>query len=308
MEETLIFGHKSPDTDSIAASIVMTNLEKKLGNTNVKACKLGNINKETEFVLNYFRMQEPETIEKVEEGQKVILVDHNGFSETAEGIEKANILKVIDHHPVSGSFETPGPIYFRTEPVGCTQTILYKLYKQNNVEIEKQIAGLMVSAIISDTLLFKSPTCTEEDKKIAQELAKIAEIDVEKYGMDMLKAGTDLSSFTADEIINIDSKRKEVGDINMQIAQVNTACTEDVLEKQNELEEAMQKFITENGIDMFLLLITDIVNCNSEAIVLGNRTDIAEKAFDKKIENNRMYLEGVVSRKKQVIPVLVENI
>ena len=222
MEKTLIFGHKNPDTDSITSSIVMEHLEKKLGNNEVKAYKLGKVNKETEFVLNYFKVQEPETLENIEEKANVILVDHNAFTQSVNGIEKANILKVIDHHPVSGSFETPGPIYFRTEPVGCTQTILYKLYKQNNVEIEKQIAGLMVSAIISDTLLFKSPTCTEEDKKIAQELAKIAEIDVEKYGMDMLKAGTDLSSFTADEIINIDSKRKEVGDINMQIAQKTT--------------------------------------------------------------------------------------
>lgn len=307
MNETLIFGHKSPDTDSIAASIVMSNLEKKLGNTNVKACKLGGINKETEYVLNYFKVQEPETIEKVEEGQKVILVDHNSFSQSVDGIEKANKIKVVDHHCIS-SFNDAMPIYFLTEPVGCTQTILYKLYKQNNVEIEKEIAGLMVSAIISDTLLFKSPTCTEEDKEVAKELAKIAEIDIEKYGMDMLKAGTDLSSFTADEIINIDSKRKEAGDINMQIAQVNTACIEDVLAKQNELEQAMQKWIKENGIHMFLLLITDIVNCNSEAIVLGERTDIAEKAFGKKIENNRMYLEGVVSRKKQVMPVLTNNI
>ena len=307
MKETLIFGHKNPDTDSITASIEMENLERKLGNNNVKACRLGELNKETEFVLNYFKVKAPEMLEKVEEKQDVILVDHNSFSQSADGIENANILKVIDHHCVSG-FETAGPLYFLAEPVGCTATILYKLYKQNNVEIDKVTAGLMASAIISDTLLFKSPTCTDRDIEAAKELANVAGIDVERYGMDMLKAGTDLSSFTPDEIINIDSKRSEAGNLKFQVAQVNTACIDDVLKMQKDLEGAMEKYIEENGIDMFFLFITDIVNCNSEAIVLGKRADIAEKAFRKKLENNRMFLEGIVSRKKQVIPVLVESV
>lgn len=206
--EIKIFGHKAPDTDSITSSIVMENLEKKLGNTNVKAYKLGKINKETEFVLNYFNVKEPETLEEVAEKESVILVDHNAFTQSVSGIEKANILKVVDHHCIT-AFETSTPLYYLAEPLGCTETILYKLYKQNNVEIDKTIAGLMVSAIISDTLLFKSPTCTEEDKNAGKELASIAEIDLEKYGMDMLKAGTDLSEFTADEIISLDSKKIE---------------------------------------------------------------------------------------------------
>lgn len=305
MEKTLIFGHKNPDTDSITSSIVMEHLEKKLGNNEVKAYKLGKVNKETEFVLNYFKVAEPETLESIEEKANVILVDHNTFSQSIDGIEKANILKVIDHHCITG-FETANPLFYMAEPVGCTETILYGLYKQHDVEIDKTIAGLMLSAIISDTLLFKSPTCTEKDVQIAKELAKIAEIDIETYGMEMLKAGTDLSDFSPEEIINIDSKKMEANGVNMQVAQVNTASIEEVLKDQDKLENVMQAFMKENGINLFVLLITDIVNSNSEAIVLGDRTDIAEKGFNKKIENNRMFLEGVVSRKKQVFPILIE--
>lgn len=305
-EKVFIFGHKNPDTDSITSSIVMENLEQKLGNKNAKAYKLGKINKETEFVLKYFETNEPETLEKVEEKANVILVDHNDFAQSIDGIEKANIIRVVDHHRVGG-FETVAPLYYLAEPVGCTETILYKQYKINNLQIDKRIAGLMVSAIISDTLLFKSPTCTAEDKKIAEELAKIAEINLEEYGMEMLKAGTDLSEFTLDELIEIDSKTTESNGVSIKVAQVNTACIDDVLKEQEELEEVMNKYIAENDIDIFMLLITDIINSDSEAIVLGKKAEIAEKAFSQKIENNRMFLKGVVSRKKQVFPPLIEN-
>lgn len=306
MEKVFIFGHTSPDTDSITSSIVMENLEKKLGNHEAKAYKLGNINKETEFVLSYFNVKEPETLEKIDEKASVILVDHNNFSQSVCGIEKANILKVIDHHAIRG-FETGTPLFYMAEPVGCTETILYELYKRNNIEIDRTIAGLMVSAIISDTLLFKSPTCTEKDVKVAKELAEIAEINLEEYGMEMLKAGTDLSSFTPEELINIDSKMQAANNVNIQVAQINTVCIEDVLKDQEKIEEEMKKFIDKNNIGVFVLLITDVVNSDSEAIILGDRVDIAEKAFGHNIENNRMFLKGVVSRKKQVFPILIEN-
>ncbi len=306
MEKVFIFGHKNPDTDTITSSIVMENLEKKLGNENVKAYKLGKVNKETEYVLKYFGVEEPETLDKIEEKANVILVDHNTFSQSIEGIENANILKVVDHHCISG-FETKTPLFYMAEPVGCTETILYGLYKSNGVEIEPKIAGLMLSAIISDTLLFKSPTCTEKDVKVAKELAKIAGIDIESYGLEMLKAGTDLSEFTPEEIIEIDSKMIEANGVNIQVAQVNTASIEDVLKDQSALENAIQKYINNNNINLFMLLITDIINSNSEALVLGDKVDVAKKAFGEEIVNNRMFLKDVVSRKKQVFPVLMEN-
>ena len=306
MEKAFIFGHKSPDTDTITSSIVMENLEKKMGNTGAKAYRLGKINKETEFILNYFKVEAPELLEKVEEKSNVILVDHNSFAQSVEGIEKANILKVIDHHCISG-FETSTPLFYIAEPVGCTATILYELYMMNKIEIEKTIAGLMLSAIISDTLLFKSPTCTEKDKEAAKELAKIAGIDIEKYGMEMLKAGTDLSDFTAEELINLDSKEFEANGMKFQVAQVNTASIADVLKSKEEIENAINAFIKANNIDLFLFAITDIINSNSQAIILGTKTDVAEKAFNVKLENNMAFLPGVVSRKKQIIPVLKEN-
>ena len=177
----------------------------------------------------------------------------------------------------------------------------------NNVEIEPTIAGLMLSAIISDTLLFKSPTCTKEDVEVAEKLAKIANINIEAYGMDMLKAGTDLSDFSAEELINIDSKEFDANGLKVQVAQVNTACIEDVLKGKADIENAIRKFMEANSIDLFMLAITDIINSNSQAIVLGNRLDIVEKGFNVKLEDNMAFLPGVVSRKKQIIPVIKEN-
>ena len=173
MEETiLIFGHKNPDTDSICSSMVKERLNKKLGQNNCKAYRLGNINKETEFILNYLGIEAPELIEKVDEGQKVIMVDHNEFGQSADGIENAKIIEVVDHHCI-GNFRTSDPLYYTARPYGCTATILYKEYKTNELEISKEEAVLMASAIISDTLLLNSPTTTEHDVKALEELGKI---------------------------------------------------------------------------------------------------------------------------------------
>ena len=304
MEKILIFGHQNPDTDAITSSIVMANLENKLGNK-AEACRQGKINKETEYVLNYAGVEAPTLIEDVEDGTEVILVDHANPKESVPNLDNAKILKVVDHHKLGLS--TSYPLYYRAEPVGCTETIMYKLYKENNVEINKTIATLMVSAIISDTLLFKSPTCTDEDVRIAKELAKIAEIDLDIYGMDMLKAGTDLSSFTIDEIINLDAKKIDLKDKKAIIAQVNTASIDEVLTMKADLEAAMQKSIEENGLDLFMFIITDIVNSTSKGIVLGNAANIAEKAYKETIVDNLIELKGVVSRKKQVVPIMTEN-
>lgn len=304
MGKTLIFGHKNPDTDSITSSLVMANLEKKLGN-DVEACRLGNINKETEYVLNYLGVEAPKFIEDAEDKTEVILVDTANPDELIPNIENVVIKKIVDHHKLS--MKTSYPLYYRAEPVGCTETIMYKLYKENGIEIDKTIAGLMLSAIISDTLLFKSPTCTEEDIKAATELAKIAEIDVNTYGMDMLKAGTDLSSFTIEEILNIDAKKIDLKDKKSIIAQVNTASIDEVLTMKADLEAAMEKSIEENGLDLFMFVITDIVESTSKAIVLGNAAHIAEKAYNEKIVDNIIELKGVVSRKKQIVPIMTEN-
>lgn len=306
-EKVLIFGHKNPDTDSICSSLVKAFIESKRDGREYKAVRLGNINKETQFILNYLGIEAPEFIEKVEERQEVILVDHNEFNQSVEGIEKAKILGVTDHHRIA-NFETSEPLYYDAKPYGCTSTILFEDFKRLGHEIERKEAILMASAIISDTLLLKSPTTTEHDKKALEELAKIANINVNEYGLEMLKAGTDLDDFSEEELINLDAKSLDKDGTKFVIAQVNTVSIEDVLKRQEKLEEIINKTIEEKGLSLFVFAITDILNSNSEIIALGSRTDAVEKAFEKTLENNRTFLEGVVSRKKQLLPQIDKNI
>lgn len=306
-EKVLIFGHKNPDTDSICSSIVKAIIEEKRDGRKYKAVRLGNVNKETQYVLDYLGLELPELIEKVEEGQEVILVDHNEFNQSVEGIEKAKILEVVDHHRIA-NFETSEPLYYTARPYGCTSTILYEEFKKLGHKIDKKEAVLMLSAIISDTLLLKSPTTTEYDKKALEELGKISEIDVNEYGLEMLKAGTDLGDFSAEELVNLDAKSLDKEGTKYVIAQVNTVDIQDVLKRQEELEGAMKAEIEKKGLSLFVLAITDILNSNSEIIALGQKAEAVEKAFDVKLENNCAFLEGVVSRKKQLLPNIERNI
>lgn len=305
--EILIFGHKNPDTDTICASMVKERLNKKDGKTNSKAVRLGNVNKETQYVLDYLKLEAPELIENVEEGQEVTLVDHNEFGQSAKGIEKAKILEVVDHHRIS-NIETSEPLYYTARPYGCTCTILFEEYKQKGYEINKEEAILMASAIMSDTLLLKSPTTTKHDIDALEELEKIAGIDIKAYGLEMLKAGTDLDDFTAEELVNLDAKSLDKNGTKFVIAQVNTVSIPDVLKRQEELEAAMKNEIAKNNLNIFVLAITDILNSNSEIIALGDKVEIVEKGFNTKLENNRAFLEGVVSRKKQLLPNIDKNI
>lgn len=304
MDKILIFGHKSPDTDSICSSLVMADLQKKLGKEDAIACRLGEINEETKYALKHIGVDEPKYIEEIEQGQPVILVDHNEFSQSVKGIENAKIVAVVDHHRIN-NFETSEPLFYYAQPVGCTSTLLFELYKSNNLEIEPQIAGLMLSAIISDTLLLKSPTTTEKDKKVVTELAKIANIDIEKYGLEMLKAGTDLDRYTEEELIHLDAKKIEKEDIKYVIAQVNTVSIPDVLKRKEKIEQEINKEILAKGLSLFVFVITDIINSNSEAIVLGDRTDAISNTYE--IKNNIAIMPGVVSRKKQILPLVEKN-
>ena len=307
VEQIYIFGHKNPDTDSICSSIVKERLNRKLGYEKCFAKRLGNVNKETQYVLDYLGIELPELIEHVEEGQEVILIDHNDFDQSVDGIEKAKIIGVIDHHRIA-NFRTQDPLYYTARPYGCTSTILYKEYKQRGLEIDRQEAILMASSIISDTLLLKSPTTTNHDIKALEELEKIAGIDIKEYGLEMLKAGTDLDDFTAEQLVNLDAKSLSKDDKKYVIAQVNTVSIEDVLKRQNELENAINTEISKNNLDLFVFAITDILNSNSEIISLGKSAKVVEEAFDVKLEDNKAFLKGVVSRKKQLLPNIENNI
>ena len=232
-------------------------------------------------------------------------MDHNERRQTADGIEEAKILELVDHHRIS-NFHTDEPLKVRMEPVGCTSTILYGLYKEASIIPEKKVAGLMLSAIVSDTLLFKSPTCTEIDIKAAKELADIAEVNLEKYGLEMLIAGTNLDDKTEEELLNMDMKIFEIDDMKMGIAQVSTIDIDKVLLKKEKFEKAIDELSVKEGLVLFMFVITDILNNNSVSIIMGDKTDIAEKAFEQKANNRLLTLKGVVSRKKQIIPPLTK--
>ena len=304
MSKVLVFGHKNPDTDTICSSIVMTYMQEKMG-VSAEAVRLGELNKETKYALNYFNASIPRLIDRVEDGQEVILVDHNEFQQSADGIEKAKITTVVDHHRID-NFVTAEPLFYHAEPLGCTATILYRIGKMNNMEFEPKMAGLMLSAILSDTLLFKSPTCTEADKKVAEDLAKIANVDINSYGLEMLKAGTDLDDLSEEELIELDAKTIEKKGLKIVIAQINTISIDDIFKRQSKLEKAIENTIKKDNLALFVLAVTDILNSNSELLVLGEKTDIIEKTY--KLRNNRAFLEGVVSRKKQILPMIDKNI
>lgn len=300
-----VFGHTNPDTDSIMSAIAFANLQRALG-YDATAYKLGDVNKETKYALKTFEVEEPQTLASVDESCDVALVDNNEFSQSVNGIEKANVKMVVDHHKIK--FETIEPIFYVAEPVGCTSTIIYKLYKQNDIEINSKIAGLMLSAIISDTLLFKSPTCTEQDKEIAQKLAKIAGVDIDTYGKEMLKAGTDISDFSPYQVINIDSKEFDDKKVKFEISQVNAVDLDSVFSRQSELENAINQEIKDKNLDFYLFAATDILNANSKIIALGNKASTVEKAFGVNLENNTAMLNNVVSRKKQMLPNILNNL
>ena len=305
--KVIVTGHKNPDTDSICSSIVMANLSNHYG-VDSKAVRLGNLNKETEYVFKHLNMEAQELIEKVDEGQELILVDHNEKAQSIEGREKAKVLAVIDHHRIA-DFETNEPLYYLAKPYGCTATILFEEYRKAGLEIDKTMGTLMLSAIVSDTLLLKSPTCTEKDVKAVQELEKITGLKASEYGLDMLKAGTDLSTYSSQEVINLDAKEFEKNGKKVVISQVNTADINDVFSRREEIEFAMEKEIAEKKIDLFIFVITDIINTNSKIIALGAEKELTEKAFNKKLDElDSMMLEGVVSRKKQIAPQILEVI
>lgn len=306
MEKTLVFGHKNPDTDTICSAIAYAALKKELG-WDAEPVRLGDVSGETQFALDHFGVPAPRLVENVAaEVKQVILVDHNERQQSANDIDQVRVVEVIDHHRIA-NFETSHPLYYRAEPVGCTATILNKLYKENGVAIPKEIAGLMLSAIISDSLLFKSPTCTPEDVAAARELAEIAGVDAETYGLALLKAGADLSDKTIAQLVSLDAKEFKMGAYKVEIAQVNAVDVNDVLSKQVELEAALTSIIDEKGLDLFLFVVTDILNNDSVGLALGRNAGAVEQAYNVKLDDNKAILKGVVSRKSQIVPILTET-
>ncbi|AYM03259.1 manganese-dependent inorganic pyrophosphatase [Levilactobacillus yiduensis] len=303
MSKALIFGHQNPDTDAIVAAKAYAYFQTQEG-YDVEAVALGEPNMETNYVLNHFDEPAPRVVKTVaNEVDTVMLVDHNEAQQSVADLDKVTVSHVVDHHRIA-NFHTDSPLYYRAEPVGCTSTILTEMFDEAKIEIPAKLAGLMLSAIISDTLLLQSPTTTDADKEAVRALAEIADIDVQSYGIAMLKAGTNLAAKSDKELIDGDAKSFDMAGKSVRIGQINTVDLNEVLDRQAGLEKEMQAEMAADGYDLFITLATNVLNSDSELIVAGEPKSAVEKAFNTKLENNRASLPGVVSRKKQVVPPL----
>jgi len=238
--------------------------------------------------------------------KKVILIDHNEANQSVDGLDQAQIIEVIDHHRVA-NIETQKPLYIRSEPVGCTATIIHGLYKENSISPEKPYAGLMLSAILSDTLMFRSPTTTQRDKDAAAQLAQIAEVEINEYGEQMFLAGTSLSDYDPEEIFAMDRKQFSIGEYIVHISQVNTLDIETALSRKNELISVMEEFVLQAGSDLAMIMITDILEGGSELLLAGKAKELPVNAFEMEHSSDHVFLAGVVSRKAQVVPKLMQT-
>lgn len=304
MSKVFVTGHKNPDTDSICSALSYAALKQAQG-VEAVAVRLGEVNKETQYALDYFQVEAPELIASVEEKQAVMLVDHNEPAQSVDGLDKAELLEIVDHHRLGG-LNTANPIFVHIEPVGCTATIITKMFDCQKVELPKKVAGLLLSAIVSDTVLFKSPTCTEQDKVAAEKLAVIAGVNLKEYGMAMLKAGADLGDLTPAQIAKTDSKPFSFGNYKAIVAQISVMDTADILAKKAELVAAMQELCQNEGYDMSLLMVTDIMEESTELVFVGEPKQLIADAFGKDASGDSIYLPGVMSRKKQIVPQLTE--
>lgn len=299
-----VIGHKSPDLDSVVAAISYANLKNKLTNSDdYIPATAGNINKVTEFVLDKYGFEKPEVL--TDEKAQVVLVDHNEATQRFSESEEVKIVEILDHHKIN--FDYADPIEVTVKPWGATNSIIYKLYKDNNIEIDEKMAGLMLSAILDDTVITKSPTCTEVDKEIISELSKLAGVeDWQAYGLEMFKVKSSVSDFSAEEVVKMDYKDFEFGSDKFGIGQVETVDLSEFEAREEELLKAIEKIKADGAYHTVLLVITDIMKEGSNVLVFTDDQEKCEQALGVKIENNKTFVEGLVSRKKQVVPKFTE--
>ncbi len=296
-----VFGHKIPDTDAICSAVGYAYLLNQIGK-DAKAFRLGEPNAETKLVLEKFGVQAPELLDNVA-GKDVWLMDHNEFVQSADGIEEANIVGVIDHHKIKFAYDKP--ITYIALPWGSSSTIVAKLYEIYGVEMPKEIAGCLLSAILSDTVIFKSPTTTEVDREIAARLAAIAGVeDMTKWGIEMFKAKSKIGEKSAREIVLNDYKVYEFAGKKFLINQVEVIDDSEVLQRKDEILEEMKKVKDEQGLFAVLTMVTDIMKEGTTLLVVADDYAPIEKAFGKNVENGAIWLPGVMSRKKQIVPPL----
>lgn len=303
--EILVLGHKNPDTDSICSALAFAELQRTLG-LPATAGRVGELNKETRYVLNNFGVEIPKLVTVLQADQPVMLVDHNEPEQAAPGLERAKVVALVDHHRLGGSLQTSEPIFIYFNPIGCTASIVAELYWQHGIEMTQQTAGLLLSAIISDTLLFTSPTCTATDKATADKLAELAGVDIMVYGKEMLEAGMDIGDMSAADIAANDAKKYTFGPYKVLIAQTSVSEALPVLHRKAEIISAMDKLRQTEGCDLHLLMLTESFSGNTILLVAGEPVQLVSDAFGQAITDNMLNLPGVMSRKKQIVPPLTE--
>ncbi len=314
MEHVYVVGHKNPDTDSVCSAIAFAylwNKWKETGNFD-KVMKIdseavpviqGDVNPETRYVLEKFGFEVPQIVTNAE-GKKVVLVDHSEKAQTIDGIDNAEIVAIVDHHKI-GDISTPNPILFVNLPVGCTATVLKILFDKTGIEIPRNVAGILLSSILSDTVIFKSATTTEIDKIVAEELAKIAGIDdMTKFGVEIKAKLSAVEGLSAREIITRDYKDFDMSGKKVGVGQIELVDLSLVESRVDEIYEEMKKMKEEGGYAGIFLMLTDIMKEGTELLAVTDYPEVVEKAFGKKLEGKSVWLDGVMSRKKQVVPPL----
>ncbi len=299
---TYIFGHTTPDSDSIVGSISLSYLKNQLGEDTTPS-RQGEINPETAFILEKFGFEKP-LLKTSYAGERVYLIDFMESSQSPSDIDQATILGIVDHHKL-GDLKTDSPLEMWVRPVGCSNTIVKQMFDYFGVEIPKDLAGMMMCAILSDTVIFKSPTCTKEDTKAVKELAKIAQIeDYKALGMEMFTIKSDVLNDTKRDLVLRDFKDFNMSGNKIGVGQLEVVDLSIFDNMKEELFEAMKEIKEEGDRDSVLLLLTDIMQEGSQLLVLSDDNSKVESAFDVKLVDNQVWLPKVMSRKKQIIPFL----
>jgi manganese-dependent inorganic pyrophosphatase len=300
-----VFGHKAPDTDSTGAPLIWAWYLNDVKGEPAEARLLGEPNTEAAFVLERWGFEKPEIIAGVEPGEKVIIVDTNNPAELPDNINEADIQAIIDHHKLVGGIETKGPINITIRPLACTATIMHNLMGPNADKLTDPVKGLMLSCILSDTLEFRSPTTTAQDKALAEELARDLGIAIPDYAAEMFAAKSDVSAFSDAELLRMDSKEYEVDGTKFRVSVLETTTPKLVLDRKDSLMQTMQTVAAEDGVDQVLLFIVDILNEEATLLVPNDLVKtVAEKSFDTVVAGDTVLLPGIMSRKKQIIPNL----
>jgi manganese-dependent inorganic pyrophosphatase len=300
-----VIGHKNPDSDSICSAIGYARLRNLLGDMGVRPARAGNLNPETRRVLERFGLPEPELLTSAA-GLRLVLVDHNEVAQALDDIRQATILEVWEHHRV-GDLNIPRPIVFHCEPVGATATLIAEQYFLNDLEPPPEVAGALLAAILSDTLVLASPTTSSKDRRMAPRLAKLAGVTVEELGADLMRARGDIAGRTAEDLVEADFKVFNFAGHRVGIGQVEVPDAGPLVARQAELLEALEGAARRRGLEQVLLLGTDILRKGSHLWTLGARRAAVERAFGCQIGPDGVFLEGCMSRKKQVVPPLEES-